>query len=144
MDIEKIVAEWNKDSKIDDTELGTESSRIPMVHNKYLKFYMGERIQLIKLKANHKKIEKTLLEYYLGELDRHELQELGREQFFKKLLKNEVSTYIESDDMFIESTIKVAMQDEIVSYLNSIIKSLNNRGFQIKSALDWMKFTTGA
>jgi len=144
MDIEKIVAEWNKDSKIDDTELGTESSRIPMVHNKYLKFYMGERIQLIKLKANHKKIEKTLLEYYLGELDRHELQELGREQFFKKLLKNEVSTYIESDDMFIESTIKVAMQDEKVSYLNSIIKSLNNRGFQIKSALDWMKFTTGA
>ena len=144
MNIEKIVAEWNKDSKIDDTELGTESSRIPMVHNKYLKFYMGERIQLIKLKANHKKIEKTLLEYYLGELDRHELQELGREQFFKKLLKNEVSTYIESDDMFIESTIKVAMQDEKVSYLNSIIKSLNNRGFQIKSALDWMKFTTGA
>ena len=51
MDIEKIVCEWNKDSKIDDTELGTESSRIPMVHNKYLKYYMGERIQLIKLKG---------------------------------------------------------------------------------------------
>mgnify|MGYP003999846059 CR=1 FL=1 len=144
MDIEKIVCEWNKDSKIDDTELGTESSRIPMVHNKYLKYYMGERIQLIKLKGEHKKLQRLLLEYYLGELDNQELQELGRQQFFKKLLKNEVNTYIESDDAFIESTIKVAMQDEKVSYLDSIIKSLNNRGFQIKSALDWMKFTTGA
>jgi hypothetical protein len=144
MDIEKIVSEWNKDSKIDDTELGTESSRIPMVHNKYLKYYMGERIQLIKLKGEHKKLQRLLLEYYLGELDNQELQELGRQQFFKKLLKNEVNTYIESDDAFIESTIKVAMQDEKVSYLDSIIKSLNNRGFQIKSALDWMKFTTGA
>ena len=144
MDIEKIVSEWNKDSKIDDTELGTESSRIPMVHNKYLKYYMGERIQLIKLKGEHEKLQRLLLEYYLGELDNQELQELGRQQFFKKLLKNEVNTYIESDDAFIESTIKVAMQDEKVSYLDSIIKSLNNRGFQIKSALDWMKFTTGA
>ena len=144
MDIEKIVSEWNKDSKIDDTELGTESSRIPMVHNKYLKYYMGERIQLIKLKGEHKKLQRLLLEYYLGELDNQELQELGRQQFFKKLLKIEVNTYIESDDAFIESTIKVAMQDEKVSYLDSIIKSLNNRGFQIKSALDWMKFTTGA
>jgi hypothetical protein len=104
---------------------------------------MGERVQLIKLKGKHKKTHRTLLEYYLGELDRHELQEMGREQFFKKLLKNEVGTYIESDDMFIESTIKVAMQEEKVSYLDSIIKSLNNRGFQIKSALDWMKFTSG-
>jgi len=143
MNIEQIVSEWNKDSKIDETELGTVSAKIPMVHNKYLKYYMGERVQLIKLKGAHKKIHRTLLEYYLGELDRDELIELGREQFFKKLLKNEVSTYIESDDMFIESTIKVSMQEEKVSYLDSIIKSLNNRGFQIKSAIDWMKFTQG-
>jgi hypothetical protein len=143
MNIEQIVSEWNKDSKIDDTELGSESSKIPMVHNKYLKYYMGERVQLIKLKGKHKKIQRTLLEYYLGELDRHELSELGREQFFKKLLKNEVNTYIESDDMFIESILLVSMQEEKVSYLDSIIKSLNNRGFQIKSAIDWAKFTTG-
>jgi len=143
MNIEQIVSEWNKDSKIDETELGAESAKIPQVHNKYLKYYIGERIQLVKLKGKHKKTHKTLLEYYLGELDREELQELGREQFFKKLLKNEVNAYIESDDMFIESTIKVAMQEEKVSYLDSIIKSLNNRGFQIKSALDWAKFTSG-
>jgi len=85
-----------------------------------------------------------LLEYYLGELDRDELTALGREQFYKKLLKNEVDTYIESDDLYIDSNLEVAMQQEKVDYLEAIIKSLNNRNFQIKSAIDWYKFTSGS
>ena len=144
MKIEDIVSEWDKDSKIDETELGSEATKIPKLHNKYLKMFMGERVALFKLKAENKKIRKSLLEYYLGELDREELASFGREQFYKKLLKNEVDTYIESDDLYIESTLKVAMQQEKVEYLEAIIKSLNNRNFQIKSAIDWMKFTSGS
>jgi len=143
MKIEDIVSEWDKDSKIDETELGEESVKIPKLHNKYLKFFMAERVQLFRMKADNKKIRKVLLEYYLGELDRDELKQLAREQFYKKLLKNEVDTYIESDDLYIESTLKVAMQQEKVDYIEAIIKSLNNRGFQIKSAIDWYKFTNG-
>jgi hypothetical protein len=105
---------------------------------------MGERITLFKMKAENKRIRKTLLEYYLGELDRDELKELGRDQFYKKLLKNEVDTYIESDNMFIEHTLKVSMQQEKVDYVEAIIKSLNSRGFQIKSAIDWFRFTNGS
>jgi hypothetical protein len=144
MKIEDIVSEWDKDSKIDETELGDESVKIPKLHNKYLKIFMGERITLFKMKAENKRIRKTLLEYYLGELDRDELQELGRDQFYKKLLKNEVDTYIESDNMFIEHTLKVSMQQEKVDYVEAIIKSLNSRGFQIKSAIDWFRFTNGS
>lgn len=144
MKIEDIVSEWDKDSKIDETELGDESVKIPKLHNKYLKIFMGERITLFKMKAENKRIRKTLLEYYLGELDRDELQELGRDQFYKKLLKNEVDTYIESDNMFIEHTLKVSMQQEKVNYVEAIIKSLNSRGFQIKSAIDWFRFTNGS
>jgi hypothetical protein len=144
MKIEDIVSEWDKDSKIDETELGDESVKIPKLHNKYLKIFMGERITLFKMKAENKRIRKTLLEYYLGELDRDELKELGRDQFYKKLLKNEVDTYIESDNMFIEHTLKVSMQQEKVDYVEAIIKSLNSRGFQIKSAIDWFRFTNGS
>jgi hypothetical protein len=144
MKIEDIVSEWDKDSKIDETELGEEAVKIPKLHNKYLKMFMGERVALFKIKAENKKLRCVLLEYYLGELDRDELKELGRDQFYKKLLKNEVDTYMESDDLYIESTLKVAMQQEKVEYLEAIIKSLNNRNFQIKSAIDWMKFTSGS
>lgn len=143
MKIEDITSEWDKDCKLDETELGTESAKIPSLHNKYLKIFMSERLRLIQMKSEMKKKRRVLLEYYLGELDQQELQELGRDQFYKKLLKNEVDLYIDSDDMLTEVSLKVALQQEKVDYLESIIKSINNRGFQIKNAIEWNRFITG-
>ena len=143
MKIEEIVSEWDKDCKMDETELGDESTKIPVIHNKYLKIFMGENAQLKKLFAQRAKLKRRLLEYYLGELDQEELEELGREQFYKKLLKNEVETYIESDDEFIELNLRLALQQEKVNYLEAVIKSINNRGFQIKNAIEWLRFTNG-
>lgn len=143
MKLEDIVSDWDKDCKMDETELGEESTNIPVVHNKYLKIYIGENAQLKRMFAQRSKLKRTLQEYYLGELDQDELEELGRDQFYKKLLKNEVDTYIESDDDFIELNLKVALQQEKVNYLDAVLKSINNRGFQIKNAIDWLKFTNG-
>lgn len=143
MKIEDIMAEWDKDCQIDETELGTESTNIPKLHNKYLKIFMTERMRLLKLKSEFKKTRRTLLEYYLGELDQEELAELGRDQFYKKLLKNEVDLYIDSDDIITDITIRVAAQQEKVDYVESIIKGINTRGFQIKNAIEWNRFITG-
>lgn len=143
MKIEDIMADWDKDCQIDETELGTESTNIPKLHNKYLKIFMTERMRLLKLKSEFKKTRRTLLEYYLGELDQEELAELGRDQFYKKLLKNEVDLYIDSDDIITDITIRVAAQQEKVDYVESIIKSINTRGFQIKNAIEWNRFITG-
>ena len=143
MKIEEIVSEWDKDCRMNKTELGMESTNIPIVHNKYLKIYMGENAQLKRMFAQRSKLKRTLTEYYLGELDQDELEELGRDQFYKKILKNEVETYIESDDTFIDLNLKLALQQEKVNYIEAIIKSINNRGFQIKNAIDWLKFNDG-
>jgi hypothetical protein len=141
--IEEIMTEWDKDCKIDETELGSESTKIPQLHNKYLKIFMTERMRLLKIKSEFKKTRRLLLEYYLGELDQDELQQIGRDQFYKKLLKNEVDVYIDSDDMMTDITIRQAAQQEKVDYIESIIKSINTRGFQIKNAIEWNRFITG-
>lgn len=143
MKIEDIVSEWDKDSKIDETELGTESTKIPAVHNKYLKVFMSENVQLKRMIAQRNKLKIKLMSYYLGEMDSEELEEFNRDQFYKKLLKTEVETYIEADDLFIETNLKVVMQEEKVNYLENVLKSINSRGFQIKNAIDWIKFTHG-
>lgn len=143
MKVEDIMASWDKDSKLDETELATESTKIPTLHNKYLKIFLAERVRLFQMKADLKKKRRVLLEYYLGELDQEELEELGRDQFYKKLLKNEVDLYIDSDDLLTDISLKVTLQQEKVDYLESIIKSINNRGFQIKNAIDWNRFITG-
>lgn len=143
MKVEDIVTEWDKDSKIDETELGNESVKIPNIHNKYLKIFLAERVTLFKLKAERNRLKRKLLEYYLGEMGKEELAEIDRDQIYKKILKNEVDVYIDSDDLMVEMTLKVAVQEEKVNYIESIIKSINNRGFQIKNAIDWAKFTMG-
>jgi len=143
MKIEDIVSEWDKDSKIDETELGTESTKIPAIHNKYLKVFMSENVQLKRMIAQRNKLKIKLMGYYLGEMDSEELEEFNRDQFYKKLLKTEVETYIEADDLFIEMNLKIVMQEEKVNYLENVLKSINSRGFQIKNAIDWIKFTHG-
>ena len=143
MKIEDIVSEWDKDCKMDETELGEESTKIPVIHNKYLKIYMGENAQLKRMFAQRNKRKRLLTEYYLGELDQDELEELGRDQFYKKILKNEVEMYIESDDDFIDLNLKLALQQEKVNYREAVLKSINNRGCQIKNAIDWLRFTDG-
>ena len=90
-----------------------------------------------------KKKRRVLLEYYLGELDQEELKELGREPFYKKLLKNEVDLYIDSDNSLTEQSLRVSVQEEKVNYLEAVLRQINNRGFQIKNAIDWNRFITG-
>ena len=46
MKLEDIQELWHKDREIDYTELGTESIRIPLIHDKYLKIFTDERIRL--------------------------------------------------------------------------------------------------
>jgi prefoldin subunit 5 len=60
-----------------------------------------------------------------------------------RLLKNEIAKYIESDDDVLKLKQQLVVLQEKVNYLDSVIRMINNRGFQIKNALDWLKFTNG-
>ena len=39
---------------------------------------------------------------------------------------------------------KVEYVSTVIDFLESTIKQISNRGFQIKNAIDWRKFTSGA
>ena len=142
--LENIQDEWEKNSKIDYSNLGTESIRIPVIHNKYLKIYIDERIRLKGMEFELSKLVRSKTNYYKGEMTEDELEERGWEQFQGRLLKNEISNYIETDDDYIKIKQNIVVQQEKINYLDSIIKQLNNRGFQIKNALDWLKYSNAA
>ena len=39
---------------------------------------------------------------------------------------------------------KAAYLNQIVKYLEQVLRSINNRTFLIKNAIEWKKFTSGA
>ena len=143
MKLEEIQELWNADREIDITELATESVRIPQIHDKYLKIYIDERIRLKGLQFELTKQVRLKTDYYAGKLTQEELEKLGWEQFLQRLLKNEISTYIEADEDVIKSKKNIVLIEEKCYYLDSIIKMISNRGFQIKSAIDWIKYKSG-
>jgi Recombination, repair and ssDNA binding protein UvsY len=144
MKLEAIFEEWNKDSEIDMTELGNEAIKIPKLHHKYFQVYSSEKLLLRKYEAEMKSLKLAKYEFYTQGPSR-ESQEKGWTLPARgMILKQEMPMYIEGDQDIINLSLKIGMQQEKVELLESIIKSLTNRGFQIKSAIDWNKFTMGA
>ena len=143
MKLEEIQELWIRDREIDYTELGTESIRIPQIHDKYLKIYTDERIKLRGLEFELSKLVRAKTDWYAGRMSQEDLEERGWDQFLGRLLKNEISNYIESDNDVIKIKQHIAILQEKNNYLDSIIKMISNRGFQIKNALDWLKFSHG-
>ena len=142
MEMEKIIEKWNDDAHIDGTELSIEQLKVPQIHNKYLKILIGERTILFKMKAKVKRLKRMLLEYYSKDLNNpDDLIEIDREAWEKKVLKSDIDTYVDSDSEMIDLLLQVSIQEEKVNYLESIIRRLDNRGWEIRNAIEWNKFT---
>jgi len=143
MKLEEIESLWEQDSKIDRTDLDNESLKIPMLHSKYYKIYLREKIQLKSEELEYKQFYKLKHEYYNGKLSQEDLKDLGWEPF-QFVLKNDLQVYIDADKDVITKLLKLQVQREKVELLESIIKTLNGRGFLIKNAIDFIRFTSGA
>ena len=143
MKLEEIQELWNKDRDIDIENLATESVKIPQIHDKYLKIYIDERIRLKSLEFELAKMTKLKLEYYAGTLSKEELLEHKWEPFLTKVIKTERYSYLDSDEDIFRIKANITLMQEKINYVESVIKMINNRGFQIKSAIDWIKFKHG-
>jgi len=142
MKLEEIELMWQEDCHIDRTSLDQESIKIPLLHSKYYKIFLREKMQLKIEDSEYKQFYKLKHEYYTGKLSQEELNQYGWEQF-QFILKGDLSVYIDSDKDLAQRLIKLQIQKEKVELLDSIIKTLNTRGFLIKNAIDFIKFSNG-
>ena len=143
MSIDEINKLWEVDSNIDITELGDELIRIPSLHHKYFTILTKERLLYRKFDAEMKALRLAKQEFFTQGPTK-ETHEKGWElPAMGKILKSEVSYYIEADKDIIELSLKIGMQLEKISFLEDIIKTLHNRGYNLKTILDWEKFKLG-
>lgn len=143
MTLEEIFENWANDSVIDKAQLDNESLNTPILHSKYLKLYSLERLSLQRLEAEYKILYKLKSEYFAGTLDIDTIRERGWEQNPKMILKSDINMHIEADPEIQKLTLKIGLQREKISTLDSILKTIGNRGFQIKNALDWNRLMNG-
>ena len=141
MTLDEIQAQADKDLVIDDTELDTESLKTPILHNKYLQYYNKFNLLLKKSQWEEKTLQREKWEYYTGKSDPEVYKE---KPFDLKVLKADVHIYMDSDDELQRADQKAAYLKQVVTYLEQVLRSINNRTFLIKNAIEWKKFTSGA
>jgi hypothetical protein len=76
-------------------------------------------------------------------MDKSELDSRGWEPFALKLLKQDLPIYLDADRDLININLQIGMQEEKVEVLDSILKTIANRGYAIKNYIDWKKFENG-
>lgn len=143
MTLEEINELWAKDAKIDETNLGSEATKIPQLHNKYYTLYSKEVLRMRKYKADLKELEFAKYEYYIGTMTEEELKKREWKPNPLKILRTDVNKYIECDKDIVNLSLKIDFHMQMSNYLEDIIKQINSRNFMIKSAIDWAKFQAG-
>ena len=144
-----IRSEWEVDSEVDfqfkdkaySTDLGKLALEIPFQPNKYLNHYIDLQQIKTSLEFEVRKLVKEKKEYYGGEADAKTYAEKPFGTHIKT--QDKMKTYFEADTDVINVEAKVKYVEQMLYFLDSVMKQVSNRGFQIKSAIEWEKFING-
>ena len=146
---EQLKTEWAEDSHVDfqfknkqySADLAQVALDIPFIHNKYLNHYTDISQIKTSLEFEIRKLVKEKREYYGGEAD----AKIYAEKPFGNSIKTseKMKVYLESDDEVINLEAKIKFLDQMLYWLDQVMKQISNRGFQVKSAIEWEKFING-
>lgn len=141
--IEQIIEQWERDSNIDSTEPGKELLRIPMLHNKYNKYLSLHNLAAKRTSIKLAEIRKLKWLYYNGKLTSEELKKHGWDQF-PFTLKSDLNIYLDGDVDMTQLVAKKLYHEECSSFCVNVMKELNNRTWQIRSYIEYVKFQAGS
>ena len=141
IDLDSIQEMWEKDSKIDPDNLHIESLNIPSLHAKYFDLYNTLFLLRKKAEQQRKNIRHERYEYFSGKSDP---QVYIDDPFPKKIRdKDTMQKYMDADEKLSTTSLKIDYYDTMLVYIESILKVIQNRTYQIKNAIEYMRFTAG-
>lgn len=143
MKLERIFEEWDADSNFDKTELGDEALKVAKLHHKYFRILTAERITKRQLEADLKVLRMEKYEFYTQGPSKETMDRGWVMPAIGKIIKSDVQNYLDADKDMIELSLKIGIQNEKIDLLESIIKTILNRGYNIKAAIEWEKFKMG-
>lgn len=142
--IDALMDMWTKDSPYDDTEPGKELIRIPILHAKYLNILHHHKLILAKVDGDYRAMKALKWDYYKGDLNNPEdLAQHGWAPQLRTIIRQDIPIYLDSDPDLNKLLMKKAVHSEIVDYCSSVLKELHSRTFQLKSFIEWQRFTGG-
>ena len=140
MNLEELKLQVSQDLRVDDEHLDTESLKNQEIKAKYLEHKSKFELLLFKAKGDYKRLYREKWEYYGGKAD---AKIYATKPFDLKVLKTDLGVYISADEEIIDAENKIGYLETVIDYIKGVIKSVDNRGWDIKNAIEWKKFEAG-
>lgn len=142
---EQLMEEWQKDCKIDSTDLMTVMYAHPNLHSKYLTALMGYKVKLSKLTAKYQEARIIRVRYYNGEMTKEQLADKKWSQYlFAKPLKSQMEALVDAAPEIQEIEDRSIYIKTLVDACESIMKDINSRYFLFKTLVEYTKFQAGS
>ena len=132
---------WKKDSVIDTDLYCEESTKVPQLHRKYMEFLNTYSLMKKERELELNQLIRDKWLYYKGKAPSSVYKEMPFD--LKLTTKEEISMFIDADEDIKKIQYKLAYIDQTLVFLESVLKQINNRTFQIKNAIEWEKFKNG-
>ena len=141
INLDEIQDMWRRDSKLDPDNLHLESLKIPGLHSKYYNLYNQLKLLRVKAEAEFAEVKLERHRYYTGKAPQ---EVYVAEPFpYKVRDKESLKQYLDADPKIQEKHLKVKYYEIMLSFLEEVIKTISNRTYQIKNAIEWQKFIAG-
>ena len=140
MTLDELKMEVYLALKVNDEKLDTEALKNQELYAKYLDHKSRFELLLHKAKGDYKKMYREKWEYYGGKAD---AKIYVTKPFDLKVLKTDLSIYIESDEEIIKLEHKIAYLETTIKYIDGVLRSIQSRGWDIKNAISWKQFEAG-
>ena len=141
MNLETLQEMWKKDSVIDTDLYCEESTKIPQLHMRYMEFHNTFSLMKRERDLEMRRLIREKWLYYKGKAPSKVYKDLPFD--LKLTTKEEINMFIESDDDICKLQYKIGYIEQMITFLDSVLRQIGNRNFQIKNAIDWEKFKNG-
>ncbi len=140
MTLDELKLQVQRDLKVDNEHLDTESLKNQEIKANYLDYKSRYELLLYKAKGDYKRMYRDKWEYYGGKAD---AKIYATKPFDLKVLKTDLAVYISADEDIMNAENKIGYLETVIDYIKGVIKSVDNRGWDIKNAIEWRKFEAG-
>ena len=141
MNLETLQEMWKKDSVIDTDLYCEESTKIPQLHMMYMEFHNTFSLMKKERELEMRRLIREKWLYYKGKAPSKVYKEVPFD--LKLTTKEEISMFIESDEDICKLPYKIDYIEQMLTFLDGVLRQIGNRNFQIKNAIDWEKFKNG-
>src|ERR1700722_9563712 len=141
MKLDDIIAMWQKDSKIDQTELGNELEKTYQLHAKYMDLLQKEKL---KKKGYEYEYKRKRLEAHEDYTQGPSKESTRKPPAVGRILRADASLYLDADKQLQELSATIDICESKIDALSGIVNMITYRNNAVGNVLEWIKWTGGA